>query len=201
MPEDQEAQHWFVLLNNKRYGPYTLPALVKGVEKGVIDRGAGVWRPGWEQWRDASDVPELFAPELLAPEPDAVEEPVETEAKVEAPPVSSDAPEETEEKPEPKPESGRPNRSPPRPLQKFRPILSSRPKPKLAPAAIVPAIPEPAAAISEPAASVPEPTLVDRARADADSPRQPPRGPRELVAIASATGPTCSVAASQGPIR
>ena len=82
MPEDQEAQHWFVLLNNKRYGPYTLPALVKGVDKGVIDRGAGVWRPGWEQWRDASDVPELFAPE-----PGAVEEiaPVDTEAKVEAP--------------------------------------------------------------------------------------------------------------------
>ena len=60
MPEDQEAQHWFVLLNSKRYGPYTFPALVKGVEKGVIGRGAGVWRPGWEQWRTAGDVPELF---------------------------------------------------------------------------------------------------------------------------------------------
>jgi GYF domain 2 len=69
MPEDQEAQHWFVLLNERRYGPYTLPALVKGVEKGVIGRSAGVWRPGWEQWRDAREIPELFAPE-----PDAVEE-------------------------------------------------------------------------------------------------------------------------------
>jgi hypothetical protein len=63
MPEDQEAQHWFILLNGKRYGPYSLPALVKGVEKGVISESAGVWRPGWEQWRTAGDVPELFEPE------------------------------------------------------------------------------------------------------------------------------------------
>ena len=42
MPENQEAQHWFVSLHGKRYGPYTFPALVKGVEKGVIYRGAGV---------------------------------------------------------------------------------------------------------------------------------------------------------------
>jgi hypothetical protein len=68
MPEDQEAQHWFVLLNSKRYGPYTFPALAKGVEKGVIGRSAGVWRPGWEHWRTAGEVAELFAPE-----PDEVE--------------------------------------------------------------------------------------------------------------------------------
>ena len=68
MPEDQEAQHWFVLLNGKRYGPYTLPALKKGVEKGVIGQSAGVWRPSWEQWRAAGDVPELFASEPPAAE-------------------------------------------------------------------------------------------------------------------------------------
>jgi GYF domain 2 len=75
MPENQEAQHWFVTLHGKRYGPYTFPALVKGVEKGVIDRGAGVWRPGWEEWRTAGDVPELFQLE-----PDAVEVTEEAEA-------------------------------------------------------------------------------------------------------------------------
>ena len=33
-------------------------AVVKGVEKGVIGRGAGIWRPGWDQWRAAGNVPE-----------------------------------------------------------------------------------------------------------------------------------------------
>jgi hypothetical protein len=79
MPENQEAQHWFILLNSKRYGPYTFPALVKGVEKGVIGRSAGVWRPGWEHWRTAGDVAELFAPE-----PDAVEATEEAGTIVEA---------------------------------------------------------------------------------------------------------------------
>ena len=87
MPEDQEAQHWFVLLNSKRYGPYTFPALAKGVEKGVIGRGAGVWRPGWEHWRTAGEVAELFAPE-----------PDEVEATDEAGPT--DEAEATEEKAE-----------------------------------------------------------------------------------------------------
>ena len=100
MPEDQETQHWFVLLNGKRYGPYALAALVKGVEKGVIGQSAGVWRPGWEQWRTAGDVPELFAPE--PPGVEAFEEKQEPEERPEAPATSPDEPEEAQEEiPEP----------------------------------------------------------------------------------------------------
>ncbi len=100
MPEDQETQHWFVLLNGKRYGPYTLLALVKGVEKGVIGQSAGVWRPGWEQWRTAGEVPELFAPEPPAVE--AFEAKQEPEEQPEAPATSPDEPvEEQEDKQQP----------------------------------------------------------------------------------------------------
>jgi hypothetical protein len=95
MPEDQETQHWFVLLNGKRYGPYTLPALVKGVEKGVIGQSAGVWRPGWDQWRTAGEVPELFAPE--PPPIEAFEEKQEPQEQAEAPATSPDEPEEAQE--------------------------------------------------------------------------------------------------------
>jgi hypothetical protein len=95
MPEDQETQHWFVLLNGKRYGPYTLPALMKGVEKGVIDRSAGVWRPGWEQWRTAGDVPELFTPE--PPPVEAFDEKQEPEEQAEALAASPDEPAEAQE--------------------------------------------------------------------------------------------------------
>jgi len=95
MPEDQEAQHWFILLNGKRYGPYTLPALVKGVEKGVIRQGAGVWRPGWEQWRTAGVVPELFKPE--PPPIEEFEGTEETEERAEAPATSPDESEEAQQ--------------------------------------------------------------------------------------------------------
>src|SRR5262249_42070481 len=95
MPEDQEAQHWFVLLNGKRYGPYTLPALKKVVEKGVIGQGAGVWRPSWEQWRAAGDVPELFASEPPAVE--SFEGKQAPEEQAEAPATSPDEPDEAQE--------------------------------------------------------------------------------------------------------
>jgi hypothetical protein len=95
MPEDQEAQHWFVLLNSKRYGPYTFPALAKGVEKGVIGRSAGVWRPGWEHWRTAGEVAELFAPEPdeveATEEAGPAEEAEATEEKAEAPEAEATA--------------------------------------------------------------------------------------------------------------
>jgi hypothetical protein len=100
MPENEETQHWFVLLNGKRYGPYTLPALVKGVEKGVIGRSAGVWRPGWDEWRTASDIEELFAPE--PPPVEEFEEQKELEERAETPATSPEQLEEPqEEKQEP----------------------------------------------------------------------------------------------------
>jgi GYF domain 2 len=95
MPEDQEAQHWFVLLNGKRYGPYTFAALLKGVEKGVIGRSAGIWRPGWEQWRAAGDVSGIFAPE--PPPVEEFEQKKEPEEQAEAPATSPDEPEEAQE--------------------------------------------------------------------------------------------------------
>jgi GYF domain 2 len=105
MPENQETQHWFVLLSGKRYGPYTLPAVVKGVEKGVIGRGAGIWRPGWDQWRAAGNVPELFAPE--PPPIEEFEQKAEIEDQAEAPATLPDEPEEAPQE-EPEPEEAEP---------------------------------------------------------------------------------------------
>src|ERR1700722_17841318 len=100
MPEDQETQHWFVLLKGKRYGPYTLSALTKGVEKGVIGQSAGVWRPGWDEWRTAGEVPELFAPEPPPVETFGAKQ--ELEEQSEAPATSPEEPEGAqEETPEP----------------------------------------------------------------------------------------------------
>jgi GYF domain 2 len=100
MPEDQETQHWFVLLKGKRYGPYTLSALMKGVEKGVIGQSAGVWRPGWDEWRTAGEVPELFAPGPPPVETFGAKQ--EPEEQAEAPATSPEEPEVAqEEAPEP----------------------------------------------------------------------------------------------------
>ena len=81
MSVDQDAKHWFVLLKGKRYGPYALAALVQAVGKGVVDRDAGVWCLGWDEWRIARDVPELFKPE----EPAVAPEPMDVKAEEKAP--------------------------------------------------------------------------------------------------------------------
>jgi hypothetical protein len=71
MSATQDAKNWFVLLNGKRYGPYTFAALAHAAEKGVVDPEAGVWCLGWAEWRIARNVPGLFKPK---PEPDDLEE-------------------------------------------------------------------------------------------------------------------------------
>src|SRR5262249_13542372 len=77
----QDDKNWFVLLRGKRYGPYTFAALAEAAERGVVDREAGVWCLGWDEWRMARSVPGLFKPEAEPepePEPDHVDEGVDT---------------------------------------------------------------------------------------------------------------------------
>jgi hypothetical protein len=75
MSATQDGKTWFVLLKGKRYGPYTFASLVRAVDRGVIDPGAGVWCLGWDEWRIARDVPGLFEQEpMLAPAPEHQEE-------------------------------------------------------------------------------------------------------------------------------
>ena len=61
-------QHWFVLLNGKRHGPFTFAALTKAAKKGVITAETNIWRRGWQKWHPARQVPGLLTEAPLAPD-------------------------------------------------------------------------------------------------------------------------------------
>src|SRR5580693_3284200 len=57
-------RHWFITLNDKRYGLYTFAALTEAAAKGVVTGETRVWRLGWVNWHPAQNVPGLMdAPE------------------------------------------------------------------------------------------------------------------------------------------
>jgi len=62
------GQHWFVLLNGKRHGPFTFAALTKAAKQGVITAETNVWRRGWQKWHPARQVPGLLTEAPLAPD-------------------------------------------------------------------------------------------------------------------------------------
>jgi hypothetical protein len=61
-------QHWFVLLNGKRHGPFTFAALTKAAKNGVITVETNIWRRGWQKWHPARQVPGLLNEAPLAPD-------------------------------------------------------------------------------------------------------------------------------------
>jgi hypothetical protein len=62
------GQHWFVLLNGKRHGPFPFSALTKAAKQGVITADTNVWRRGWQKWHPARQVPGLLNEAPLAPD-------------------------------------------------------------------------------------------------------------------------------------
>jgi GYF domain 2 len=62
------GQHWFVLLNGKRHGPFAFAALTKAAKQGVITADTNVWRRGWQKWHPARQVPGLLNEAPLAPD-------------------------------------------------------------------------------------------------------------------------------------
>jgi GYF domain 2 len=62
------GQHWFVLLNGKRHGPFPFSALTKAAKQGVITAETNVWRRGWQKWHPARQVPGLLNEAPLAPD-------------------------------------------------------------------------------------------------------------------------------------
>src|SRR5258708_6515649 len=61
-------QHWFVLLNGKRHGPFTFATLTQAAKKGVITAETNIWRRGWQKWHPARQVPGLLNEAPLAPD-------------------------------------------------------------------------------------------------------------------------------------
>jgi hypothetical protein len=62
------GQHWFVLLNGKRHGPFSFAALTKAAKQGVITAETNIWRRGWQKWHPARQVPGLLTEAPLAPD-------------------------------------------------------------------------------------------------------------------------------------
>jgi hypothetical protein len=56
----QLVDQWHLVRNGKQYGPYHFSTLVEAVKRSALSRDDQVWRPGWDSWRLAHSVPELF---------------------------------------------------------------------------------------------------------------------------------------------
>jgi hypothetical protein len=58
----QFVDQWHLVRNGKQYGPYRFSTLVEAVKRSALSEDDQVWRPGWDSWRPAHSVPELFVP-------------------------------------------------------------------------------------------------------------------------------------------
>jgi hypothetical protein len=56
MKSQSAGQHWFVLLDGKRHGPFTYAELTRAARDGVITAETNIWRPGWQKWHPARRV-------------------------------------------------------------------------------------------------------------------------------------------------
>jgi GYF domain 2 len=61
MKTQSDRQHWFVLLNGKRHGPFTYAELTKAAREGLITGQTNIWRSGWQKWHPARSVKGLLA--------------------------------------------------------------------------------------------------------------------------------------------
>lgn len=61
MKTQLDRQHWFVLLNGKRHGPFTYAELTKAAREGLITAETNIWRSGWQKWHPARSVKGLVA--------------------------------------------------------------------------------------------------------------------------------------------
>lgn len=61
MKTQSDRQHWFVLLNGKRHGPFTYAELTKAAREGLITAQTNIWRSGWQKWHPARSVKGLVA--------------------------------------------------------------------------------------------------------------------------------------------
>jgi GYF domain 2 len=77
MKSQAAAQHWFVLLDGKRHGPFTYADLTKAARDGLITADTNVWRPGWEKWHPARRVKGLVNERAPGSEPPSQEHPLQ----------------------------------------------------------------------------------------------------------------------------
>jgi uncharacterized protein DUF4339 len=63
------GQHWFVLLDGKRHGPFTYAELTRAARDGLMTADTNIWRPGWQKWHPARRVKGLVNEQGQAEQP------------------------------------------------------------------------------------------------------------------------------------
>ena len=58
----QNAVSWYVMRGEEETGPFTIEQLRAYAEQGNLKPDDQVWRPGFEDWQRAGDVPGLLRP-------------------------------------------------------------------------------------------------------------------------------------------
>ncbi|MCR3923056.1 MAG: DUF4339 domain-containing protein [Firmicutes bacterium] len=61
--------NWFVFIDNQQYGPYLKEEIVRYIEEGRITSDSFIWRPGFLDWKAATQVEDLahcFPTEIVA---------------------------------------------------------------------------------------------------------------------------------------
>ena len=76
MKTQSDRQHWFVLLNGKRHGPFTYAELTKAAREGLITAETNIWRSGWQKWHPARSVKGLVTERAPVNERSANETPL-----------------------------------------------------------------------------------------------------------------------------
>lgn len=99
MPAAQEhPTDWYVLRGRARGGPYAYAMVCEGTRGGLISRNDLLWRPGWDDWRDAGAIDNLFAAtaadrEAASQDPSNVQDrPAATDSAAPSIPYSAAAP-------------------------------------------------------------------------------------------------------------
>ena len=65
MTGPQDSQRWYIARGSEQHGPITDREIQQLIVQGSLRYDDQVWRPGFEEWRPAGEVPGLLAPPPL----------------------------------------------------------------------------------------------------------------------------------------
>jgi GYF domain 2 len=83
---ENDQTDWYILRGREQSGPHPLSLLRDAATGGSLSEFDLVWKPGWDDWRDAGSVHGLFDPPEIAPEmPSGGPPPAPTDAPPAAP--------------------------------------------------------------------------------------------------------------------
>ena len=85
---ETDQTDWYILRGREQSGPHPLSLLRDAATGGGLSKFDLVWKPGWDDWRDAGSVEGLFRPpEITLEMPSGGPSPVPTDAPLPPEPV------------------------------------------------------------------------------------------------------------------